>query len=79
MEHSHQMTGADKALKNAHMTKNKSHGFGHGIGGVKGSTGGFVLMAVLLLLMITLYMGYRVYKAKKHFSNDWLKEFDPKK
>ena len=55
------------------------HGAGHSKLGVNGSTAGFVLVSVILLILITIFMAWRVYKDKKFFSKDWEKEHGPSK
>lgn len=48
-----------------------NHGNGHGIGGINGSTSGFILFAVIILLLITMYLACKVYKDKKYYSKEW--------
>ena len=52
-------------LKNGRMANPKKallHGMGHYPGSVNGSIGGFILMSLIILVMITLYMAFKIYK-----------------
>ena len=66
-------------LTHGKNTTTIKHGAGHSNLGVNGSTAGFVLTAVILLILITIFMAWRVYKGKKFFSKDWEKEHGPSK
>ena len=68
---------ATDEMKSINQTKNA--GNGHGIGGVNGSTAAFVMFAVILLIMITLYLGFKVYRKKQFFTVEWEKTHGPSK
>ena len=59
------------------ISKNAKGGSGHGVGGVNGSTAAFILMTVILFLLITFHLGFKVYYSKKFFSRDWEKAYGP--
>jgi predicted negative regulator of RcsB-dependent stress response len=40
--------------------------------------GAYMFFSVILIIMVTLYFGWRVYKQKKYLSESWLKEHAPK-
>ena len=46
---------------------------GHADKSINSSSGGFILSSLILLVLSTLYMMYRVYYKKKLFSKDWLR------
>ena len=56
-------------------TGSKLSGSGHSVAGVNNSTAGFIMMAVILFILITLYMAWKVYKDKKYFSKEWEKQY----
>jgi len=44
-------------------------------GGVNGSSGAAIMLSFLLLLFMTLYMGFRIFRQKKYFTYYWCKQF----
>ena len=53
---------------------NKNTKAGHSEGTVSQATGALVLMTLIILVMSTLYMGWRVYYKKKYLTIFWIKE-----
>jgi len=53
------------------------HGSGHKDEEASGSTAALMFLSAVLLVGSILYMMYRVYRMKRNFSNDWIKEFGP--
>ena len=70
---SHELSTAGQAGNTA------AHGTGHSSIGINGSTGGFVLCSVIILVLITIFLSWKVYKDKKFFSKDWEKQYGPSK
>ena len=58
-------------LKSEDTVSNTSAG--HADKSINSSSGGFILSSLILLILSTLYMMYRVYYKKKYFSKDWLR------
>ena len=48
-----------------------SQGAGHSVGGVNGATAGFLTCALILLILSSLFLGWRVYRGGKYLSKDW--------
>jgi hypothetical protein len=53
-----------------------SHGAGHADITVNSATGAFVLLGLIFIVLSTLYMAYRVYRANKFLTESWLKDKD---
>jgi hypothetical protein len=51
------------------------HGTGHKDDTVSQATGALVLMCLIILVLVTLYMSWRVYLKKKYLTEYWIKEF----
>ena len=47
--------------------KQKKHGNGHQAGHINHSLGAFIMFILILLILATLYLGYRIYIKKKYF------------
>ena len=48
---------------------------GHAEGTVNGTAGAFVLCNLILLVLMTLYLAWRVYYCKKYITLAWAKEY----
>lgn len=52
-----------------------AHGAGHADLGVNGSSGAAIMCCVFILVFMTGYMGFRIYKQRKYFSYYWTKQY----
>ena len=57
------------------MKSGEWHGSGHQETEALAGTVGFIILSAVFLLLTIMYLMYRVYKQKKRFSSDWIKEF----
>ena len=48
---------------------------GHNDASINASAGAFIFATLILLILSTLYMMYRVYYQKKYFSKDWIRAY----
>ena len=52
-----------------------AHGAGHAALGVNGTSGAAIMCCVFILVFITGYMGFRIYRQRKFFSYYWSKQY----
>ena len=46
---------------------------GHALGKMNQSAGALFMMSFMILVLGTVYLGWRVYTKKKYFTKDWVK------
>ena len=54
-------------------------GYSHSVDGVNGSIVAHFLITVIVFSLITVYLGFRIYKKKKYFTREWEKVRGPSK